>query len=265
MSLSKFAIIDEIILHYQVEGSSQATPLVFINSLGSDLRIWDAVAAHFVDHYTIVRYDKRGHGLSDSPPGPYTIQQHADDLAGLLDHLGIKHAILCGISVGGMIALAFATSHPQRTHRLVLCDTGMTIGNAQTWNDRIVAIRANGLESIAPTVLARWLTPAFAEHYPAAYRGYGNMLARSPASGYIATCEAIRDADLTAAAPTIQTPALVLCGSEDQSTSPDLNRTLAQTLPNARFVLIDKAAHLPCIEQPEVVVGEMERFLGEVA
>ncbi len=139
------ATINDITLHYQTVGSG-SVPLVFINSLGTNLHIWDEVAAHFP--YT-VRYDKRGHGLSDAPPVPYTMRDHSDDLRGLLDHLHIERAILAGTSVGGMIALDFAAQFPLRVAAMVLCDTADKIGNADGWNARIETLREKGLEALA--------------------------------------------------------------------------------------------------------------------
>ncbi|MFN8444267.1 MAG: 3-oxoadipate enol-lactonase [Caldilineaceae bacterium] len=256
-----FTQLNGLTLHYQVEGVETGIPLVFINSLGSSLCIWDDVCDQLRPHFRIVRYDKRGHGLSDSPPGPYTIRDHAADLLGLLDHLQVEKAILIGVSVGGMIALEFAATRPQRVGKLVLCDTGAKIGSEQSWNERIAAIQAGGLTSIAAAVLARWFTPAFIQNQPAQHLGYTNMFVRMPAAGYIATCAALRDADLHSIVAAIQTPSLVLCGDQDMSTPPALGQKLAALLPNAHFRMIPNAAHLPSIEQPQYLAETIAQFL----
>lgn len=258
-----FASINEIVLHYKLEGQTDGIPIVFINSLGTDLRIWDAMLPSFTESYPTVRYDKRGHGLSDSPTPGYTIRDHSSDLLGLLDHLYIEDAILVGISVGGMIALDFASLHPTRVKALVLCDTAAKIGTEHMWNERIQTIHQHGMEYLADTVLVRWFTTSFRQQQPTAYRGYHNMLTRTPVEGYIGTCEAIRDADLTAQAPTIQTKTLVLCGIEDTSTPPALVQATAKILPHSHFQLITGAGHLPCIEQPLIVVNNIKQFLKE--
>jgi pimeloyl-ACP methyl ester carboxylesterase len=139
-----FTQINNLTIHYQVEGSAGSPALVFVNSLGSDWRIWDEVVPHFSGRFFVIRYDKRGHGLSDCPPGPYTIGTLADDLAGLLDDLGVNTAVPIGISVGGMIALAFAARYPPRVPKLVLSNTGAVIGTAVYWAERIAALKANG-------------------------------------------------------------------------------------------------------------------------
>jgi 3-oxoadipate enol-lactonase len=238
-------------------------PLVFINSLGTDFRIWDNLIPHFAARFAIVRYDKRGHGWSDCPPGPYTIHDHAEDLAGLLAHLKIDRAILVGISVGGMIALDYTLHHPQAVGALVLCDTGAKIGTPAFWIERAEAIRKQGMESLADAIVGRWFTPAFARQHPAEYRGYYHMLLRAPVIGYVATCAALRDGDLRESVGKIEAKTLVLCGAEDMATPPDLARELAASLKNARCEIIDGAAHLPCIEQPDALAAKMTAFFRE--
>jgi len=185
----------------------------------------------------------------------------SNDLLGLLDQLEISQAVLVGISVGGMIALDFAASWPERIYSMVLCDTAPVIGTAELWNERIKKLRAQGMESMGEAILARWFAPTFKETSPAAYQGYYNMLTRMPVEGYTATCEAIRDADLTEAAKTIEAHTLILCGTEDVSTPPDLVRKLAELMTNAEFQEISGAGHSTCIEQPDQVAKQIKRFL----
>lgn len=235
--------------------------MVFINALGTDLRIWDGVVPHLTDHYPVLRFDKRGHGLSDCPSAPYTIREFAIDLLGLLDQLDISQATFVGISVGGMIALDIVGTWPERVHSLVLCDTAPVIGTAELWNDRINRLREHGMPSMAETILARWFAPAFKGKSHATYQGYYNMLTRMPVEGYTGTCEAIRDADLTETVKTIETQTLILCGSEDAATPPDLVQRLAELMPNAEFQEIPDAGHSICIEQPDFVAEQIKRFL----
>ena len=193
-----FIRANNIVLHHQVLGREGAPALVFANSLGSDFRIWQEVAPAFRERYRVVLYDKRGHGLSDAPPAPYTIDQHTDDLLALLDHLRIEKAAIVGLSVGGMIAQRMAIRTPQRVGALVLCDTAAKIGTSEMWAERIAAVEQAGIESIADNVLQRWFTPAFRQERRDEWAGWRNMLVRTPAHGYAGTCAAIRDADLTA-------------------------------------------------------------------
>lgn len=258
-----FANVGGITLHYRQEGLQTGIPLVFINSLGTDLRLWDELVKSLANRYAIVRYDKRGHGLSDCPPGPYSIRDETNDLAGLLAHLEIEEAIVVGISVGGMIALDYAGRHPERTKSLVLSDTAPRIGTADTWNGRIAALRDKGMAPLSDTIVARWFAPEFAIQRPTDYRGFTNMFVRTPLEGYTATCEAIRDADLTEIVGTIKAKALVLCGEKDVATPPNSVRDLATILENAHFELVEEAAHLPCAEQPASMAEKITRFFAE--
>ena len=261
MAEMKFATTSGVTLHYIQEGIPDGVPLVFINSLGSDLRVWNAVVPYFLDDFLIIRHDKRGHGLSDCPSGPYTISDHAQDVANLLNRLQINEAILIGVSVGGVIAQDFALNHPQRIKGLVLSDTAAKIGDDELWNERIGTLRQHGMAYLAETILARWFSPGFIETHPAEYRGYYNLLTRMPLEGYIGTCEALRDCDLRETVEAITAKTLVLCGTEDLSTPPALVQDLAERLPNARFELIERAGHLPCVEQPAVMARKIACFL----
>lgn len=261
--MSDFASIDGLTIHYKLELKS-GLPVVFINSLGSDLRIWDEVVAML--GRSSLRYDKRGHGLSDAPTGPYSTADHTSDLHGLLEHLKLKRVVVVGISVGGQIALEFASRFPERIVGAVFCDTGMKIGTAELWNTRIKAVRDHGLEHISDAVMQRWFGPDFRRDQMATVRGYQNMLERQPTVGYIATCAALRESDLHEAAQTVRNTGvktLVICGKDDQSTPVALSQELAQIL-ETNLELIDNAEHLPCIEQSETFVKILNSFLEEV-
>jgi 3-oxoadipate enol-lactonase len=252
-----------VVLHHQVLGRRDGPALVFINSLGSDIRIWQEVAPAFSDRCRVVLYDLRGHGLSDAPPAPYTMDDHADDLLALLDHLNIESAALVGLSVGGMIAQRIGVRAPDRVHALTLCCTAARIGTAETWAERIAAVERGGIEPIAEAVLQRWFTPSFREARPDDCAGWRNMLVRTPAHGYAGTCAAIRDADLTADAARIAAPTLCVAGDQDGSTPPELVRGTAGLIPGARFELIESAGHIPCVEQPAVLARLIDRHLRE--
>jgi 3-oxoadipate enol-lactonase len=249
-----------IVQHFASEGSRDKPVLVFANSLGSDLRIWDGVVSHLVGDFTIIRYDKRGHGLSDVPVPPYSLDDFVLDLVGLLDALEIKEATICGLSVGGVIAQGLAISRPDRVRGLVLCDTGMRIGSVGSWEERIGTVKESGLSKLVGPSMERWFSAAFREHRSVEMQGYANMLLRIPADGYLGACYALRDADLTQKTPKINKPTLVLCGDQDIATTPDLGRELARAIPGARFSLIKEAGHLACIEQPEAMANQMMEF-----
>lgn len=262
----QFARINDVAIHYRVIGVPAEKPvIVFINSLGTDFRIWDDVVAQLADDFAIVLYDKRGHGLSDLGGLPGSIEDHASDLARLLDFLSIRGVIVCGLSVGGLIALALCQRRPQLVSALVLSDTAHQIGTAESWNARIEAVKRDGLESIVDAVMERWFTPVFRRVDNAAYAGYRHMLARQPIDGYLATCAAIRDADYTAAASAIAVPTLCIVGDQDGSTPPDVVLGTAQLIPDARYEVIRDCAHIPCVEQPEALTDRIRAFVASIS
>lgn len=258
-----FVKVNQITLHYEQIGDSSKSALVFINSLGSDFRIWDEVVSHFIEQYRVVRFDKRGHGLSDSPPRPYSLHDFSQDLLGLLDHLEIEKTVLVGMSVGGMIALDFTVHFPNRVTALVLCDTAAKIGTAVYWNERIANIEDKGMAQMTELILSRWFAPDFAQRQPTAYQGYTNLLRRTDVNGYLGTCAALGGADLREQVKVIQQPALVLCGAEDLATPPEVVAGLAAGLPNGRFQTILRAGHTPSVEQPEATAALIAQFLKE--
>ncbi len=258
-----FTRVNNVVLHHQVLGNLEGPALVFINSLGSDLRIWQEVVPAFLNRYRVVLYDKRGHGLSDAPPAPYMMDDLTDDLLALLDHLRIESAALVGLSVGGMIAQRLAVRAPHRVRALTLCCTAAKIGTAETWAERISAVEQNGIESVVENVLQRWFTPAFRETRPDECVGWRNMLVRTPAHGYAGTCAAIRDADLTADAGRITVPTLCVACDQDGSTPADVVRHTANLIQGARFALIEEAGHIPCVEKPAILARLIDQHLQE--
>jgi 3-oxoadipate enol-lactonase len=254
---------NSIALHVAETGDETAPALVFSNSLGTDFRIWNEVLPLLDPGLRVLRYDKRGHGLSDCPPGPWTLADHVADLAGLLDSLGIKRAVICGLSVGGLIAPGLAAERPDLVKALILCDTAAKIGDVATWNARIDAVETDDIASIAEPILERW----FSAEYRAAAADmpiWRNLLNRTPTEGYAATCRAIRDADYRESTMRLRLPCLTMAGDEDGYTPPDMVRETAALIPSARLELIKGAGHLPCIEKPAAVAGLINRFLVEV-
>lgn len=256
-------LIGGLHIHYRRRGYAGAPLVVFANSLGTDLRIWNGVLERLGGRIQSICYDKRGHGLSDAPPAPYTLDNHIDDLAGLLDHLRVQRAIFCGVSVGGMIALGLAARRPGMVRGLILCDTAHKIGSDDYWNQRIEAIRRQGIEGMADPILERWFSKSFRQAVPEAVAGWRNMLVRTPVEGYIGTCAALRDADLTAAAKSLKLPVRCLCGSEDGATPPELVQTMSALIADSRFQLVDGAGHLPCIEAADQLATAISAFIEE--
>ncbi|MGH6946173.1 MAG: 3-oxoadipate enol-lactonase [Kiloniellales bacterium] len=255
---------DGVAIRYQIEGQSGGPALVFSNSLGTDVQVWDAILPAFAGRFRLLRYDKRGHGLSDAPPAPYAIYDHVADLAAVADAAGIKRAIVVGLSVGGLIAQGLAQRRPDLVGALVLCDTGHKIGTADMWNGRIETIRMSGIATLAEPILERWFSADFRKNRKGELAVWRNLLIRTPVEGYLGTAAAIRDADMTEAARAIRVPTLCIGGSQDGATPPALMREMTALIPGARLELIEGAGHLPCIESPDAVVAEMTGFFKEI-
>jgi 3-oxoadipate enol-lactonase len=259
-----FVRANNIVLHASLSGRADAPALVFANSLGSDFRIWEDVAALLGGKYRILLYDKRGHGLSDAPAGPYSIDDHVDDLLALLDHYRLERIALVGLSVGGMIAQRLAIRVPGRVSALVLSCTGARLGTVESWAARMAAVKEGGLAAIADGVLKLCFSEAFHRERADEFAGWRNMLVRAPMDGYVATCATLRDADLRADAARIAMPVLCVAGDKDGSTPPALVKGTADLIPGARFALIEGAGHIPCVEKPGEFARLVENHLDEV-
>jgi 3-oxoadipate enol-lactonase len=257
------ASINGINIHYADDGESALPAMVFANSLGTDFRIWSDVAARFSGRFRTVRYDKRGHGLSDCPPAPYSINNHIDDLAGLLDRLGIESLVMVGVSVGGLIGTGLAARSPDRVRALVICDSMPRFGPPSMWDERIAAIRKGGIAALRDAILERWFPPGFRKNPQSGFAAYRNMLERMPVEGYIGTCTALRDADLTDEARALALPVMFVVGSNDGSTTPEAVRAAHTLVSGSRFEIIDGAGHLPNIEAPQKLFELISEFLRE--
>jgi 3-oxoadipate enol-lactonase len=267
LTRSPFTMVSDLALHHVSESlkvpAAGGETIVFLHALGCDLHLWETVAANFAGRHRVVRYDLRGHGLSDCGPPECSIEDHVRDLLGLLDRLSIPVATLVGVSVGGMIALALALRHRARVRRLVLCATAARLGTRESWTERMTSIRNHGLEGSADAILARWFTPSFATREPAVVRGFRNRLVRTPVGGYLATCAALRDADLRAEAAGLRVPALVIGGEHDTTVPPAAGREFMDVLPDAHWSLIHGAAHLVPVEQPAATTTVITRFFAD--
>jgi 3-oxoadipate enol-lactonase len=261
----QFVNLGGVAVHYDIDWAGENRPVVaLVNSLGTDSRIWHHVIPKLAGDYTVLTYDKRGHGLSDLGNPPYSIGDLSGELASLLDHLGLSNVIVCGLSVGGLIAQGLYASRPDLVRALILSNTAHKIGTPQMWADRIGAVEQNGIASILEPVMQRWFTASFREPGNAAYKAYCNMLVRQPALGYSGTCAAISNADFTEEAARIAVPTLCIAGDQDGSTPPELVRSLADLIPGARYEVIEGTAHIPCIEAPGAYAALIRGFLEEL-
>lgn len=255
------ADLQDIKLHYREDGDPAGAPVVFANSLGTDLRLWDQVIPLLPQTLRLIRYDKRGHGLSDCPPGPYSMGTLVRDVERLLDHLEVRDCVFVGLSIGGMIAQGLAVKRLDQVRAVVLSNTAAKIGQPEMWADRIAAVQAGGIEALEGPILERWFSKPFRD--TPAFTAWRNMLVRQPVEGYTGCCAAISGTDFFTPTSGLRLPLLGIAGSEDGSTPPDLVRETVNLVPGSKFHLIRKAGHLPCVEQPAEYAEILTKFLKE--
>lgn len=253
------ATINGISVHYRVDGDPDGAPIVFANSLGTDLRLWDKIIPLMPTGLRLIRYDKRGHGLTDATPAPYGMGTLVGDLEGLMDHLNVKDAIVVGLSIGGMIAQGLAAKRLDLVRALVLSNTGAKIGTRQMWEDRIETTRKGGIEALADATMDRWFTKAFRQGDELA--AWRNMYVRQSVDGFIGCSAAISGTDFITPTSGLRLATLGIAGSEDGSTPPDLVRETVELVPGSEFRLIRNAGHLPCVEQPDAYASILSDFI----
>lgn len=254
---------DQVTLHIRDDGPRDGRVLLFANSLGTDLRVWDLLLPLLPGGLRIVRFDKRGHGLSDAPPAPYALDTLVNDAAAICDALSLRDITFVGLSIGGLIGQGLAAARPDLLRALVLMDTAARIGTAEMWQARIAAVQKDGIAAMADAILERWFTPGFRAADPG-FALWRNMLIRTSVAGYAGCCAAIAGADLTATTRALRLPVLALAGDQDGSTPPDLVRATAD-LCGAAFHLVPDAGHIPCVEQPVVTARLLADFLQRTA
>ncbi|MFD0978948.1 3-oxoadipate enol-lactonase [Tropicimonas aquimaris] len=258
----QIADLGDIKLHWREDGTADGPAIVFANSLGTDLRVWDKVVARLPQTYRIIRYDMRGHGLSDCPPAPYAMGALVRDAERLLDLLEVRDAVFVGLSVGGMVAQGLAVKRLDQVRAMVLSNTAAKIGTKEMWDDRIAAVRSGGIESLADGIMEKWFTPAF--RATAELAGWRNMVTRSPLEGYIGTCHAIAGTDFYTPTSGLGLPTLAIACSHDGSTPPDLVRETAELVKGSEFHLIRNAGHIPCVEAPDEYADRLTEFLTAI-
>ncbi|MDP5365726.1 MAG: 3-oxoadipate enol-lactonase [Paracoccaceae bacterium] len=258
----RIADLGDLKVHYRIDGNPDGRPVVFANSLGTDLRLWDQVLPLLPQGLKYIRYDKRGHGLTELTPAPYSMGTLVRDVERLMDHLAVKDALFVGLSIGGMIAQGLAVKRMDLVRAMVLSNTGAKIGQPAMWDDRIAAVKAGGIEALADSIMERWFSAPFRK--TAEFHAWRNMLVRQPAEGYTGCSAAISGTDFYTPTSGLRLPTLGIAGSDDGSTPPDLVRETVDLIPGSQFHLIRKAGHLPCVEQPEEYAAVLTRFMQDV-
>jgi 3-oxoadipate enol-lactonase len=249
-----FAEINDLRMHYELDGPAEAPVLIFSNSLGTNLSLWDPQVPAFTKSFRVLRYDSRGHGQTTATPGEYSIEQLAADVVALLDALKIDQAHFCGLSIGGMTGMWLGANAPARILKLIL-------GNPEMWNPRIEAVRKNGTKTISAGVLERWFTADFRSAHPDVIAKTKEMIDSTSTDGYTGSCAAVRDFDFWDKVGAIRVPTLVIAGTHDQSVPLADPQRLAAKINGARFADLN-AAHISNIEAPGTFTQEVLAFLG---
>lgn len=247
-------------LRYEIQGPEGAPWLVFSNSLGTNLSMWDGQVAAFENEFRILRYDARGHGGSDAPDGPYTIDRLGQDTLALMDALGVERAGFCGLSMGGMVGMWLGTKAPERLDRLVLANTAAHMPPTDLWDGRIRTVTEKGMDALTEQVIERWFSPDFRASHRDRIAPVREMLLATPRQGYAACCAAIRDMDQREIIRSVHTPTLVIAGAHDPATPPDKAEEIVGAIPGAELVVLE-AAHLSNIEAEAEFTATLRRFL----
>jgi 3-oxoadipate enol-lactonase len=248
-------------LWYSVEGRAGGEALLLSNSLGTSAELWAPQLPEFSRAFRVVRYDTRGHGRSDAPPGPYTLDRLGQDALAVLDAAGVSRGHVCGVSLGGLTAMWLALRAAERVGRIVLANTDARIGTSESWEQRVRDVRARGMAAVAAATLERWFTEAFRQERPDTCETIRAMVAGCPPEGYIGCCGALATADLRVPVSAISAPSLVIGGRRDPVLPTTAAAELSTRIPGARLVTLD-AAHLSNVEQPAAFTAAVLQFLA---
>lgn len=251
-------------INYEIAGEGPWVTLS--HSLACNLHMWDEQMAGLTKKYKVLRFDTRGHGLSGAPPGPYSLEQMADDVKGMLDALGIRQTHWVGLSMGGMIGETFALKYPGVFRSMVLADTtSRRPPNAdQMWGDRITVAQTQGMEALVESTLARWFTEPYRNAHKDVMARIASDIRNTPVAGFVGCCQAIAKVDLLDRLKEIKCPALVMVGDQDHGTPPEMARQIHENLSGSELLIIPSAAHISNIEQTAVFNQAMFSFLDKV-
>jgi 3-oxoadipate enol-lactonase len=243
-----------------IEGPENAPVLMLSNSLGTTHAMWQPQIEAFKQHFRLVRFDRRGHGGSGVPKGPYTMEGLARDALAVLDGLGLKKVNWCGLSMGGMEGMWLGANAPERFERMVLCNTSAQFPDRKVWDDRLRFARENGLAAMVGANMERWFTKGFREREPKTIAWITEMFLTTPLEGYIGCGEAVRDMDHRALLPNIKAPTLVIAGRHDPATTLQAGEYLRDHIPGVAFTVLE-AAHISNVEQPAAFSNAVLEFL----
>lgn len=248
-------------LHYRIDGAGPGHPwLLFCNSLGTTLHMWDCQIEALGRHFRILRYDRRGHGLSTAPPRPFPLSDLGDDVLKLLDCVGITTTHFCGLSIGGLVGQWLALHAPERLDSIVLAATASRIGTPESWQARREAVERDGLAPLREATLERWCSPDFAAAHGAVVEPVLDAFVRTSVAGYSGCCLALSGADFRDRLGTIRHPLLAIAGDGDPVCPPDDLARLAAGVADGR-VLALPGRHIVNIESADAFNSAVLGFL----
>ena len=259
--MPKIVVDDGCKINVEVEGPEAAPALMLSNSLGTNLHMWDQQAPEFAKHYRVIRYDRRGHGQSDVPEGPYSMERFGRDAIAVLDALGVEKTNWCGLSMGGMVGQWLGANAPERVEKLVLSNTNFHYADMAPWHERIKLVDTKGLGQIVDANMQRWFTEGFRNRAPETIGRMKEMFVATDPKGYIGCCQAIMAMDFRDSNPGIGVPTMVIVGAQDVATPPAAGEAIQKQIKDAKLVSVD-AAHISNMEQPEAYTRAVLDFLG---
>jgi len=248
-------------IHWSDSGGDRPT-LILIHALGTDGTLWrpQLDAVHRIRR--VVNVDLPGHGLSTARPGPYTIEELGRDLLDVAAACGAPSFDVCGISLGGLVALWLASNAPEAVSTLIVSNTAARIGSERLWSERIEAVERGGLEAVRGPVISRFFAPGFENRDPGAFESINKVFAAVDPVGYIGCCAVLRDTDLGAEVASIACPTLVIGGTLDVATPPEQSIWLHQRIAGSRIEVIPGAAHLSNLDEPDQFNDRVLYMLG---
>jgi 3-oxoadipate enol-lactonase len=253
-------------LDYRLRGRGGAPALVLANSLGTKQQLWSRQLPELTERFRVLTYDHPGHGASELPGEPWTVEAFAQGLLELLDSLALERVSLCGTSLGGMVGMALALEAPDRVERLVLSCTSAYVGPPAGWAERARSVRAEGMQAVADSVVVRWFTPELPRERPETVARFRAMLVETPPEGYARCCEALGAWDARAQISALSVPTLVIAGADDPATPVEHAELLTARIPGARLLVLERAAHLANVERAgEFTTAVLDHLAEEVA
>ena len=250
-------------LSWSVDGPADAPALLLLNALGTTVDLWRTQIDRLAAAFRVIRFDTRGHGASEAPPGPYALDRLGHDALAVLDAAGARRAHVCGVSLGGQTALWLAIHAPERVTGVVAANTGARIGTTALWNQRIRDAQTLGMQALVEPAITRWFTPRFRRTHPETVDRFRTMLRACSPTGYAGCCAALRDADLRAELHRIERPTLVVVGADDYATPPAAGRAICDQVAGAELLALD-AAHLANVERADAFAAGVLAFLTRI-